>query len=301
MNSEVIFVEQKTGNKIKVKDYIALNVEQGVRALRDERRDYKIYKKYRVNTHDVFFAIKTNEKGPPKIFVLKRFKGYQKLKDFKNEVNTFKKVASMQSACRRRLVEGTPQEHHGVYWIVMEYYDGSIADLVDSGGLLTEAERRQILTETMKAVSCLYFENLAYVDMKIDQILYRYQSNKLEVKLGDLEVVKLGGKDGIKLTHRGPVSSPKVNKQGFFHKGDDSAIAFGILMLMIELWLETTDKRGVVVSKLYRKNYNNPNIALPQLKKLMPHNVYNITKMLYNEWETIKIPELRKIILNEFE
>lgn len=297
MKSEIVFVEQKTGNKLVLKDYIPLNVEQAVNELRNDSKSYKIYRKYKINTHDVFFAIKTYEISPPKIFVLKRFKGYEKITNFKYEIATFKKVASMQPNCRRRLVEGVGQEHNGIYWIVMEYYDGSIADFIDSGGILSENQRQYILVTIVNAVHCLYLENLAYIDMKVDQILYRYKDGKFEVKLGDLEVVELGGNNRIKITHKAPTSSRKVNKNGFFHRGDDSAVAFGILMLMAELWFESTSNEKLIS----RSKYNKPELTLPKLKKLMPPNVFFIAKMLYSEWETIKIPELRRIIVNEID
>lgn len=284
-----IEVNTETGRKVQhgkvkyVKNYTALSVDDAMNALRTRKHDFSFYKIKGLDTYNVYFAL--SKEKIPEIFVMKRYK--RKDSSFNMEHNAFTKVQEMDDLCRSFLISGKAISKRDTYWILMEYFDGSLIELERK---LTEKERRSILKKIAKAVKCLREKGLYYTDMKLDQVLYRiHDDDSLEVKLADLEVSREGR--GTLVTYHAPTKSPFVSRDGHFKYGaTDEAVNWGIVILILHLWT----KDDSTLYRAFKKYHKEHKKMVSALRGKIPDDIWYLIDELYVKWDQISTDDLFK-------
>ena len=69
------------------------------------------------------------------------------------------------------------------YLLIMRHMEGDVTKLI---GKLNVKDMNVIVRKGSKTISCLLKKNLTYIDLKLNNILFKKENNKLDICIGDI-------------------------------------------------------------------------------------------------------------------
>jgi len=271
-----VFYDYHDLNKeIILNKYIPLTVEEAVDILQsDEIKDFRVYVTYEQGENILFFISKEKI---PRIFVVKR--DIDREDRYSNEKKILEKITKdLSDGCREVLNIGSSENIDGVDVIVMEYFDGNLAEIVSD---LYEDERREILGKVVVALECFDSKNLAYTDLKLQQVLFRQKEDSFyDIKLTDFEVTNIEDSlDSILMTYKLP---DKYYRRKNFSPYIDLYVVWGLLVFVLSLWTFSSIRQEKNIVKLLGK----PRKLFKYLERItLPKDVREFVERTYNNLE----------------
>lgn len=161
---------------------------------------YKHANKYTPN--NIIFYISDMQLGSRYILVMKILETASE-----SECISCEEVNVMTSFCKRMIMENVKMTKRV---LLMPFFEGDIAKLVSSKIDHLQDDTRLILFKTMlDALLCLMDKGMYYSDIKLEQMLYKYNdSGEMIIKLGDLDV-SFEGEMGTICSYRSPTYDPR--------------------------------------------------------------------------------------------
>lgn len=113
-------------------------------------------------------------------------------------------VNNMSQLCKKVIIHNVDLDSNA---IIMPFFDGDVSKLVKENDI--DDEDRLIVVKTLlDAILCLRNKGAYYSDIKIEQMLYKYNGDELIVKLGDLAVT-FEDEKGTICSYRSPTYNPR--------------------------------------------------------------------------------------------
>lgn len=279
---KVFYDYHNLDKEIILNKYIPLTVEEAIEVLQsDEIENFRAYVTYEQGENILFFISKEKI---PRIFVVKR--DIDRKDRYSNEKKILEKITKdLSDECHKVLNIGRAENIDGVDVIVMEYFDGNLAEIVSD---LYEDERREILGKVVVALECFDSKNLAYTDLKLEQVLFRQKDDSFyDIKLTDFEVTNIeNSSDTILMTYKIP---DKYYRRKNFSPYIDLYVVWGLVVFVLSLWTFSSIRQEKNIRKLLGK----PRKLFKYLEKItLPKDVRDFIERTYNNLENTSMEDV---------
>lgn len=242
-------------NELRVFDILPVDLDQ-IKKQNINNKKYKFflfYKDtflfpYRMNEYNyspkIYYYVSPPVIGKSYVVVMKLF---EDIKDFILEKNASDASLTMNKSCKDIIVNSRSLSNY----LLMDFYEGNISDFLYNMDRSKNIDyyREFIIRTLIEAVKCFYDFGLFYIDVKLAQLLYNNNGNKLpHIVLGDLS---LSHNKGIGYAATFP--SPYFDR---LRRPNLIDIEWGIMVAILETYVSTSI--SVLQSPFKYKNVPGP-------------------------------------------
>lgn len=194
------------------------------------------------------------------------------------------KILKKKNVCSDYYINSFYDKHEK--YVIMEYADGTIKDLIKNNKF-TIISLAYIFKMIFIMIKCLSDNKLYYTDLKLENILYRYENDNIKIILGDLgSIFKENDVDAIS-TYPYPYRCHNVDNCGIFKNPNEGDVLWSLGILCFDLF---GIEKKYFNYQLIKKMYEQQNLKIP---------VINVFDTIPNFETTINISDIEGVNLKQ--